>query len=136
MQTLEGFLHGSDLVIRYRPVTVDRDGDAGTPVADSRNVYRYVWELHGSNGDHPVKTVVGTDDCAPDIRDVLDAIAAEAAVVDEACRYERWADQMGFDRESLEGKRAYRAARRQARLHRGLLGDERYQELLREIERL
>jgi|HubBroStandDraft_1064217.scaffolds.fasta_scaffold708938_1 hypothetical protein len=136
MQTLEEFLNGSDLAIRCRPVTVNRDGHDGEPVADPRSVYRFACELHGSNGDRPVRTVVATDRGAPDIRDVVDAVAAEAAVVDEARRYELWADQMGFDRDSRQGERAYRAARRQARLLRGLLGDERYEELLWEIERL
>jgi hypothetical protein len=136
MQTLEEFLNGSDLAIRCRPVGVNRDAYDGMPVPDPLPVYRYSCELHGSNGDRPLRTVVATDTGAPDIRDVLDGVAAEAAVVDEARRYERWADQMGFDRDSRRGERAYRAARRQARLLRGLLGDERYEELLWEIERL
>ena len=134
MQTLEEFLKGSDLAIRCQPVMVQRDGDDETPVSDP--LHRYACELHGSNGDRPVKTVVETDNGAPDVRKVLDAVAAESAVVDEARRYERWADQMGFDRDSRRGEREYRAARRQARLLRGLLGDERYAELLWEIERL
>jgi hypothetical protein len=136
MQTLEKFLKNTDLAIRCQPVMVERDGHDGTPVSDPRSVHRYACELHGSNGDRPVRTVVDTDNGAPDVREVLDAVAAESAVVDEARRYERWADQMGFDRDSRHGEREYRAARRQARLLRGLLGDERYEELLWEIERL
>lgn len=67
---------------------------------------------------------------------MLDAVAAEAAVVDETRGYEPWAHRMGFDPDSREGERTYRAARRQARMLRQLLGDEGYAQLLWETERL
>ena len=67
---------------------------------------------------------------------MLDAVAAEAAVVEQARCYEEWAAEMGFDPDSRHGERVYRTERRQAKLLRALLGDHAYKVLLWETERL
>ncbi|HEY5318789.1 MAG TPA: hypothetical protein VIJ20_12445, partial [Solirubrobacteraceae bacterium] len=76
------------------------------------------------------------DDGPPSVADVVDVVAAEAAVAEEAGSYEEWALQMGFDPDSRSGERVYRTECRQAKLLRALLGDEAYLKLLWEIERL
>jgi hypothetical protein len=83
-----------------------------------------------------VRTIMVTDDGPPDLAEVLDAAAADAAVIEETSCYEEWAAQMGFDPDSRRGELVYRRERRQASLLRELLGDEDYPTLLWEIERL
>jgi hypothetical protein len=132
MQTLEKFLDTSDLSMRCRQV----DGDDPFLIVQPAPARRYACELYDSNGARPVTTIIGSDEGPPEILEVLDAIAAEAAVVDEADGYEPWALEMGFNPDSRHDERVYRSVRRRARLLRGLVGDERYEQLLWDTERL
>lgn len=134
MQTLEKFLAGSDLGIRCRKV--NPNGDRRLLIAEPWATTQYRCELHGSNGDRPIRTIVGSDNGPPDMEEVLDAIAAQAAVVEEVRSFEEWAVRMGFDPDSRFGERIYRAWRRQADALRALIGEESYQRLLWETERL
>jgi hypothetical protein len=134
MQTLEKFLNGSDVALRCREVTLN--GNHASVITEPWAAQQYQCELHGANGDRPVKAIIGSDNGTPELPDVLDGLAAEAAVVDQARRYEQWAVQMGFDPDSRHGERVYRAARRQAKLLRELLGDHVYEQLLWQTERL
>jgi hypothetical protein len=134
MQTLERFLEASGVAMRCRQVPVHKDR---TPLLEeSWARRRYFCELYGSGGDRPVTTIIGSDNGPPEITDVLDAVAAEAAVVEEAGGYERWAVEMGFDPDSRRGERIYRSIRRQATALRRLLGEERFEQLLWDTERL
>jgi hypothetical protein len=134
MQTLEKFLAGSDVSMRCREVPVHADHDL--LIDQPWPLKQYACELYGSNGHRPVRTIVGSDNGPPEIVEVLDAVAAEAAVAEEADGFEAWADQMGYDRDSRRGERAFRAERRQAKLLRELLGEESFCRLLWETERL
>jgi hypothetical protein len=134
MHTLEQFLTGSELRMRCREVTLD--ANQAFLITDGWAPKHYRCELYGSNGHRPVTTIMGSDNGPPEVPDVLDAVAAEAAVVEEAGSYEAWALQMGFDPDSRRGEQIYRTERRQARLLRALLGEETYRELLWETERL
>jgi hypothetical protein len=134
MHTVEQFLAGSDLEIRCQEITLN--GDHGFLIAEPWAAKQYLCELRGSNGDRPVTTVIGSDNGPPRVAEVLDAVAAEAAVVEQARCYEEWAAEMGFDPDSRHGERVYRTERRQAKLLRALLGDHAYKVLLWETERL
>jgi hypothetical protein len=98
--------------------------------------HQYRCELHGSNGDRPVTTIVGSDDGPPEMSDVLDEVAAAAAVVETARCFEEWAIQMGFDPDSRHAERVYRSWRKRTSNLRKLLGDEHYEQLLWGTERL
>jgi hypothetical protein len=134
MLTLKQFLDGSDVAMRSRRVT--EGGEPAHVITEPWAAQLYACELHTSNGERPVRAIIGSDNGAPDLRDVLDTVAAEAAVAEAAEGYEQWAAQMGFNPDSRSGERVYRAARRQAKLLRQLLGDQRYQRLLWQTERL
>lgn len=134
MQTLEQFLAGSHVSMRCREMTLDTDNGLACP--EPWAPHHYLCELHGSNGDLPVRTVIGSDNGPPEIVEVLDALAAEAAVAEETGGYEAWAAQMGYDPDSREARRAYRAELRRGRLLRALLGDDAYRRLLWETDRL
>jgi hypothetical protein len=134
MQTLEKFLKGGHIGMRCREITLN--GDHPFLITEPWAAKQYSCELLGSNGDRPVRTIIGSDNGPPEMADVLDTVAAEAAVVDAAGGYEAWARELGFDPDSRHGERVYRAARRQAKQLRELLGDETYQQLLWQTERL
>ncbi len=134
MQTLEKFLASSEVSLRCREVTLG--GHEKLVVFEPWARKQYLCELRGTNGDQPIKAVLGSDNGPPDIVEVLDAVAAEAAVTEEAGGFEQWAVQMGYDPDSRRAERIYRAARRHARLLRGLLGEDDYRGLLWETERL
>jgi hypothetical protein len=134
MQTLMQFIEGTDVAMHSRQVT--HEYEHPPVIVEPWAAYHYACELRRSDGDRPVTTIIGSDDGSPDLSEVLDAVAAEAAVVDEAGSYEQWAERMGFNPDSRSGERVYRAARRRARMLRGLLGEERYRQLLWDTERL
>lgn len=134
MQTLEKFLAASDVSMRCREMTVHNE--RAFVVTEPWAAKHYACELHGSNSHRPIRAVIGSDNGPPELVDVLDALAAEAAIAEEADGFEGWAAQMGFDPDSRRAERAYRAEVRQARLLRELLGEPRYRQLLWETERL
>jgi hypothetical protein len=134
MQKLEQFLRGTDVAMRCRRVPTT--ADCGLGLKQPWSAKLYACELHRGNGHRPVKTFIGSDNGSPDLYDVVDVVAAEAAVVDDAHGFEDWAVRMGFDPDSRRDERVYRAARHQARLLRRLLGNEAYEQLLWHTERL
>jgi hypothetical protein len=134
VQTLEKFLTGSDVAMRCREV--DPNSSRLQLMTAPWAAHQYRCELHGSNGDAPVTTIVGSDNGPPEMPDVLDEVAAEAAVVETARCFEEWAVQMGFDPDSRHAERVYRAWRRRTSNLRTLLGNERYEQLLWRTERL
>jgi hypothetical protein len=134
MQTPEGFLADSQVSMRCQEVTAN--GDHEPRVIDPSAAKQYACELYGSNGTRPVRTVIGSDDGPPELIEVLDTLAAEAAAAEEAGGFEAWAARMGYDPQSRRGERAYRAEVRRGKLLRQLLGDDRYAQLLWETERL
>jgi hypothetical protein len=134
MQTLEKFLDGNDVAMRCQPVTVN--GDPTRLIAEPWASSHYSCRLYRSNGYRPVTAIVGSEAGAPDLRYVLDAVAAQAAVVEQANGFAQWALEMGFNPDGREGERVYRAARRQAKRLRQLLGEDQYVRLLWQTERL
>src|SRR5579884_1289213 len=134
MQTLERFLDGNDIAVRCQPVAVN--GDPMGLIAEPWASRQYACRLYRANGHRPLTAIVGSDAGAPELPDVLDAVAAQSAVVEQASGFEQWALEMGFDPDSREGERVYRAARREAKRLRELLGEDQYARLLWQTERL
>lgn len=134
MHALVKFLEGNDVSMRCRelPPNVHDASEVAEPWATKH----YLCELRGSNGGRPIRSVLGSDDGPPEIVDVLDALAAEAAVAEEAGSFEAWADRLGYDPDSRTGERAYRNELRRGRLLRAMLGEDAYRRLLWETERL
>jgi hypothetical protein len=134
MQTLEMFLADSRVGMRCQQV--EPNGDHRLLITERWATSQYRCELHGTNGDRPVTAIVGSDNGPPPITEVVDAIAAEAAVVESAGCFDAWARAMGFDPDDRYGKRVYRAWRQNPGSLRKILGEERYKLLLWETERL
>lgn len=134
MHTLEKFLAGSEVHLRCQEVELGANRDH--VITDPWAAKHYRCELRGSNGHRPVTMIMASDNGPPDVAEVVDAVAAEAAVVEDTSCYEDWAAQMGFDPDSRRGERVYRDERHQAKLLRALIGDAAYRKLLWEVERL
>lgn len=72
----------------------------------------------------------------PQLRDVLDCLASDAAGVEDIDSFEAWAADYGIDPDSRTGERTYQTVRRQASRLRALLGDEAFDQLLYHVGRL
>ena len=72
----------------------------------------------------------------PKLADVLDCLASDAAGYENASTFEDWAEEYGYDTDSRKAERMYRTIKRQAEQLRRTIGDEAYQTLLWEMERL
>jgi hypothetical protein len=135
-ETIDMFLasHRTAFSVRSRRIDGPSDRDQGPDAHHFATRYRC--DLLGANGERLTTTIVTTNGKLPGTADVLDALAAEAAVVEEANCFEAWAVQMGFDPDSRHHERIYRASRRQAKCLRRMLGDADYDRLLWRTSRL
>jgi hypothetical protein len=73
---------------------------------------------------------------APDLATVLDCLALDSAGFENATGFADWADEYGFDSDSIKALRTYEQVEEQAHSLRALLGQEAYDELLFCTERL
>lgn len=68
--------------------------------------------------------------------EVLDCMASDAAGVENAQSFEDWASEYGYDTDSRKAHRTYSICKRQAERLKKFLGDEAYEKLLWDMERL
>ncbi len=72
----------------------------------------------------------------PELADVLDCLASDAAGYENAKGFDDWCGDYGYDQDSRRALRTFKAVERQATsLHR-VLGESAYNALLWDIERL
>lgn len=72
----------------------------------------------------------------PSVEDLLDCLASDAATWENAQDFEDWARDLGYDPDSRKAERIYRAVEKQAKGLKRLLGDDAYDSLLWQVERL
>ena len=72
----------------------------------------------------------------PQADDVLDCLASDSAGHDNARDFENWAAEYGYDTDSRKAEKIYRVVERQAAKLNVFLGDDLYNELLWDTERL
>lgn len=72
----------------------------------------------------------------PDVAEVLDSLASDAASVADVTQFEDWAQDIGYDPDSRKAERTYNAIIDQAARLEKFLGSRPYEELLHETERL
>jgi hypothetical protein len=78
---------------------------------------------------------VGLGGKEPTAEDVLDCLASDSSSIENAFDFEEWASNFGYDTDSREAERTYRACERQAGKLKRFLGDEAYELLLWNVER-
>lgn len=71
----------------------------------------------------------------PELADVLDCLASDAATIENAPTFEQWAEELGYDMDSRKEERTFITCRDQAGLLRVVLGDGAYEDLLYNTER-
>ena len=72
----------------------------------------------------------------PDAADVLDCLASDAGSIEYVSGFEEWANELGFDPDSRKAERTFEVSRRQSLALKRFLGDELYETLLNDTERL
>lgn len=72
----------------------------------------------------------------PTLESVLDCLASDAASYDNARDLEDWAAELGMDTDSRKTEKSYRVTGDQSKRLRHLLGDQAYQDLLFNTDRL
>ena len=72
----------------------------------------------------------------PTLDEVLDCLASDASMVDNARNFEDFASGLGYDPDSRKAEKTYRACQKQAKALKEFLGDEAYEVLLYHTERL
>jgi hypothetical protein len=70
------------------------------------------------------------------MEDVLDCVASDASGYENARSFEDWANELGYDPDSRKVERIYRAVKRQAEQLKRTIGEDAYNELLWNTERL
>lgn len=131
MQTIKQFVasHGLKLTSEWAATNPYMDG-----AADMDN-----WKCLIRAG-HRQMTVyfskgVGHHGKEPDIYEVLDCLASDAAGIENARDFDDWCSEYGYDTDSRKAERIYHTCQRQAASLRRLLGDDAYQALLWDTER-
>lgn len=72
----------------------------------------------------------------PKVADVLDCLASDASGLINAGNFEDWASEYGYDTDSRKAEKTYKLIERQSSTLRSLLGDEGFEQLLWNTERL
>lgn len=72
----------------------------------------------------------------PEVPSVLDCLASDAATIENSPSFEEWASDLGYDTDSRKAEQTFKACKHQAKRLRNFLGDDLYQQLLWNTERL
>lgn len=72
----------------------------------------------------------------PNTEDVLNALASDSSMVENAGSFEGWANELGYDTDSRKAEKIYKVCIKQAEKLKSFLGDDKYQELLYNTESL
>ena len=72
----------------------------------------------------------------PTLADVLDCLASDAAGYENSNDFTGWADDLGYDTDSRKAEKIWRAVKRQAEQLKRTIGEEAYNDLLWNTERL
>jgi hypothetical protein len=70
----------------------------------------------------------------PKTEDVLDCMAMDSSSIDQD--FEGWANDLDYDTDSRKAEKTYNICRKQATKFENFLGEDLYNELLQEIDRL
>jgi len=131
--TISEFVQANNVTMRYRERT-----DRNPAMEDSSQMDH--WRCVIRAGKKQMSLVFsmgfGLNGKAPDLPDVLDCLASDAAGVENADNnFEDWASEYGYDIDSRKAERTFAACARQAEKLKNLLGDEAYDALLFHTER-
>ena len=132
--TYEQFIKRERLSMECKPI-------ASNPNMDEDRLHpmnHWLCNIKVKNGDiWPVPFSMGNAlQGPPELPDVLDCLASDAAGFDNARTFEEWASEYGYDSDSRKAERIYNTIEEQSEDMRVFLGDAAYQDLLYNTERL
>jgi len=78
----------------------------------------------------------GHDGKRPELADVLDCLASEAAGLENSQNFDDWCAEYGYDTDSRRAERTFKAIERHTRSLRRVLSESAYRTLLWDVERL
>ena len=133
--TLDQFITEQQLVMSVRPIKRNPHMQGEQM---PRN-FECTIEFEG-RGYHEPLTVYFSQGSAhtkpPTLAGVLDCLASDASGVDNAQSFEDWASEYGYDTDSRKAEKIYNICVQQAQELKALLGQDAYDQLLYETERL
>lgn len=131
--TIEGFIAKHDLRMDYRQIdSRSKANDFGQGASH----YKVNLALGESLDDMEIEYSMGSaHTTGPQIDDVLDCLAMDAAGIDGSMNFEGWANEYGYDSDSRKAEQTYNQCVQQAEDLKRLLGPRAYQELLYSTER-
>lgn len=94
------------------------------------------WKSPAARMDLTFSMGRGHHGIAPELEDVLDCLASDAAGYANAQDFEDWASEYGYDTDSRKAEETYNTIGEQADDLRNLLGEEAFETLLWETARL
>lgn len=79
---------------------------------------------------------VGHNGAEPALDEVLDCMASDAAGIENSRDFDDWCDEYGYDVDSRRAEKTYKTCQRQAERLKKFLGEEYYNELLWDLDRM
>lgn len=126
--------------IKEQKITLRFDyADSNPNMPDSQNMDHYRVTLR--NADRKRMTLVyskgyGHNNKPPEVDEVLDCVASDAAGFENSNGFEDWCSEYGYDTDSRSAERTYKAIEKQAAKLQAFLGTEAFNELLWNVERM
>lgn len=130
--TYDEFASKHNVTFSIMPINARPDG-----LMNERPMFHY--KVRIGCGQHSFGLYFSTGDgwkTVPELKDVLDSLASDAAGYDNSENFESWAVEYGFDSDSRKAEKIYRSVKRQAEQLERIIGTDAYEELLYKTERL
>ncbi|MDH3376214.1 MAG: hypothetical protein OEQ39_04500 [Gammaproteobacteria bacterium] len=131
MQTYQQFIAAESLSMAARQVRHNPN------MPDSENLTNWACDITVKNGDVwtvPFSMGSGHNGKAPDLADVLNCLASDAAGYENAQDFEEWASEYGYDADSRKAETIYNNVNDLIGEMQAFLGKETYEELLYNTE--
>lgn len=131
--TMDQFIADNELRMVARPAKSNPN------MEDGEKMDHWVCNIFVKNGDMwpvPFSQGKGHKGQWPSLADVLDCIASDSAGYENAGSFEDWASEYGYDTDSRKAERIYNTINDQINVTIAFLGQDAYETLLWNTERL
>lgn len=125
--------------IKAHKITMTAEwADSNPNMEDSGNMdhWKCILKMGRKRLTVPFSMGIGHNGKAPKVEDVLDCMASDSSGIDNTTSFEDWCADYGYDTDSRKAERTFRVCERQAQKLRAFIGDNDYETLLYDTERL
>ena len=111
--------------------------DSNPNMADPVNMdhWKCVVRMAGKRMTVTFSQGYGHKGAEPELSNVLDCLASDAAEIDNNPSFDDWASEYGYDADSRKAEKTFKACEHEAKRLQNFLGDDLYQQLLWNTER-